>query len=603
MASTFLGLNTGKTGLYAYQSALNVTGHNIANAETPGYTRQVQDQRAASPIRVNQSHGMVGSGVDVTGVNQIRNEYYDLKYRQNNTTFGIYETKAQYMNKIENYFNEVSFEGFTTNFDKLYDSLHELSKDPASLTNRTSVLNFAQSFVEYFNSLSTNMQSIQEEANFEIRNTIDQINSLAMQISTTSKQINTLEANGGTANDLRDQRALLVDELSKIANISVKEQPIVDESTVSYYTIYLDGHLLVDTDRHFGLEVVPREVKLNQNDIDGLYDVRWNDGQNFDLGSPFVGGRLGALYELRDGNNQENFSASIKSIDKKSSGPGDPAGTGSIITLSKASIDRIEKLNVPAQGLITINNREYRYESFRVVESADNPDSYEYEFTLTEDLTQPESIATSLIDTNATIGDSIAYKGVPYYMTKLNEFVRTYSKAFNDIHTRGQDLDGNQGDYFFSGNDHFGNMYDLSDPKAYHHLTAENFIVNEEIYYNPSKIAASSDVSQGVEDSDILRELIDLKYDKGMFKQGAPASFLQTLVAEIGIDTNKAANFSKSQQDILTMIDNQRISESGVDINEEAMNLVRYQNAYNLSAKVISVMDEIYDRLINGMGA
>ena len=109
-----------------------------------------------------------------------------------------------------------------------------------------------------------------------------------MQISTTSKQINTLEANGGTANDLRDQRALLVDELSKIANISVKEQPIVDESTVSYYTIYLDGHLLVDTDRHFGLEVVPREVKLNQNDIDGLYDVRWNDRQNFDLGSPLL---------------------------------------------------------------------------------------------------------------------------------------------------------------------------------------------------------------------------------------------------------------------------------------------------------------------------
>ena len=88
-----------------------------------------------------------------------------------------------------------------------------------------------------------------------------------------------------------------------------------------------------------------------------------------------------------------------------------------------------------------------------------------------------------------------------------------------------------------------------------------------------------------------------------MFKQGAPASFLQTLVAEIGIDTNKAANFSKSQQDILTMIDNQRLSESGVDINEEAMNLVRFQNAYNLSAKVISVMDEIYERLINGMGA
>lgn len=603
MPSTFLGLNTGKTGLYAYQSALNVTGHNIANAETKGYTRQVQDQRAATPIRVSQSYGMVGTGVHTTGVTQIRNEYYDIKYRQNNTTYGVYETKSQYMHKIENYFNEVTLEGFTTFFDKFYESMHEMSKNPSSLTHRTSVLNFAQSFTEYFNSLSTSMKNIQEECNFEIKNTIDQINSLAMQISTTTKQINTLEANGGTANDLRDQRNVLVDELSKIANISVKEQPIVSESTVSYFTIYLDGHILVDTDKFSTLEVVPREVKVNQNDIDGIYDVRWNDGQNFYLGSPFVGGRLGALYELRDGNNQENFYGLIEDINKAPNDGTNPGATGSIITISKASIDSIEKLNLPAQGVITINNREYRYESYKVVESATNPGSLSYEFTLTEDLTEPANIAASLLDTKASVGDSIAYKGIPYYMAKLNEFVRTYTKAFNDIHTEGYDLDGNKGDYFFSGKDPLGNSYDLSDYKAYHYLSAENFMINPEIHKNPSKIAASKDVTQGVEDAEVLNQLIELKSNKGMFKQGDPASFLQTLVAEIGIDTNKAANFSQSQQDILTMIDNQRISESGVDINEEAMDLVRYQNAYNLSAKVISVMDEIYDRLINGMGA
>ena len=108
---------------------------------------------------------------------------------------------------------------------------------------------------------------------------------------------------------------------------------------------------------------------------------------------------------------------------------------------------------------------------------------------------------------------------------------------------------------------------------------------------------------EGLESSDIIDRLIALKSDESMFKQGEPASFLQTLVAEIGIDTKKADNFSTSQRDILMMIDNQRMSVSGVDMNEEAMNLIRYQNAYNLSAKVVSIMDEIYDRLINGMGA
>ena len=87
-----------------------------------------------------------------------------------------------------------------------------------------------------------------------------------------------------------------------------------------------------------------------------------------------------------------------------------------------------------------------------------------------------------------------------------------------------------------------------------------------------------------------------------MFKQGKPAAFLQTLVAEVGIDTKAALNFEKSQNNLVNSIDNQRLSVAGVDSEEEAMNLMRYQQAYNLSAKVISIMNQIYDKLINYMG-
>lgn len=593
MPSTFMGLNIGKTGLYAYQSALNVTAHNIANTETPGYSRQIQDQRAGTPIRVNQLYGMVGTGVSVTGINQIRNEYYDIKYRQNNTLHGTYATKEQYMSKIENYFNEVNLEGFTTSFNSFYNSLHEMAKDPSSLTYRVQVLNFAQSFAEYFNSLSTNMKSIQEECNFEVKNTVDHINSLAMQISTIAKQINTLESNGGTANDLRDQRALLVDELSNIVNVSVNEQPIVDKSTVSYYTIYIDGHLLVDTGNYNTLEVVPRKEKINQNDIDGIYDIQWNDGQEFNMGSPYVGGTLGALYELRDGNNQENLYGSVSSIIKAADG-----SEGSIVKVENASINVIEKLNIPNKGVVTIGNKEYNYQGFEVYYDED-ANTCSYEFHIEEDLSE----SSELISTNLAVGESIAYKGIPYYMNKLNEFVRTFSKAYNDIHKEGEDLEGEAGLNFFNGKDPYGNTYDLNKVEDYYYLTADNFTVNDIIYEDPNKIVTASNVDEGLENSDIIDKLIGLKSDVSMFKQGEPASFLQTLVAEIGIDTKKADNFSTSQRDILMMIDNQRMSVSGVDMNEEAVNLIRYQNAYNLSAKVVSIMDEVYDRLINGMGA
>ncbi len=88
-----------------------------------------------------------------------------------------------------------------------------------------------------------------------------------------------------------------------------------------------------------------------------------------------------------------------------------------------------------------------------------------------------------------------------------------------------------------------------------------------------------------------------------MFRQGAPGSFFQTLVAEIGIDARKAEQFTKNQLNICSSITNQRLSISGVDTEEEAMNLIRYQTAYNLSAQAVTVMNQIYDKLINYMGA
>jgi flagellar hook-associated protein 1 FlgK len=130
MASTFFGLNIGKTGLYAYQAALDTTAHNITNAETPGYSRQVIEQKAGKALAMHSSYGMAGSGVDISKVSQLRDSYYDLKYWNNNTLFGEYSAKAYYMTEIENYFNELNLEGFTTTFNSMYDTLQELQKNP-----------------------------------------------------------------------------------------------------------------------------------------------------------------------------------------------------------------------------------------------------------------------------------------------------------------------------------------------------------------------------------------------------------------------------------------------------------------------------------------
>lgn len=616
MGSTFFGLNIGQTGLYAYQAALDTTAHNITNAETDGYSRQVMGQRAGKALRVNSTYGMAGTGVTVTGVRQLRDEYYDIKYWKNNTMYGEYFTKAHYMTEVENYFNEVSVEGFTENFNSMFDTIQELSKNPSSLTVRTQVINFAKSLTEYFNSMSASLKKIQEECNFEIKNKVDQINSTAQQIAALTKQINTLEVRGGTANDLRDQRALLIDELSEIANVSVTEKVVGDGVGVTSYVVKLDGQTLVDGGNYNTLKLVPRKEKMNQNDVDGLYDITWANGQRFNTESPTLGGTLQALFEVRDGNNANILSGNVLALANDTS-----------VTLTNASINSVEKMNMPEMGKITIGNKEYTYNGFEVTKDEEG------KFVYTFELDSPLMSDANNLETY--VGKSINYKGIPYYQNQMNEFIRTFAKSFNEIHRDGVDLEGKAGIDFFNAThkvngrnyvfgpykgsedaeyyeyDRFdsqtGEYYDekpLDQPLygSYYFMTAENFTISSELLNNPNRFVTARNVSDGAENNDIVDDFLSLKIDKNMFKSGAPGSFMQTLVAEIGIDTNKANRFSENQKNILGAITNQRLSVSGVDIDEEAMNLVRFQNGYNLSAKVISVMDEIYDRLINYMG-
>lgn len=580
MPSTFFGLSIGTSGLYTYQAGITTTAHNISNIETKGYTRQILNQQASDAIRVNGSYGMVGTGVTATGITQARNAYYDLKYRNNNTVSGEYQAKSYYMTEIENYFNEVSLQGFTSSYNSFFDNLQELSKNPSSNTTRTQIVNYAKNLTEYFNGMANSLTSIQQECNFEVKNQVNRINSLGQQIAQVTKQINALESSGGSANDLRDQRNLLVDDLSGIVNVSVSENVVGQNVGVTSYTIKIEGQTLVDGGDYNTLKVVPRDAKVNQNDADGLYDIQWDNGNDFAFQNSASKGYLNSLLQVRDGNNQEILSGSVKSVsaDKKT------------VTLSNTSIDAVEKLNIPSEGYITIDNQLRKYKS---VEVNDVSGKLEYTFHF-------EDETNAVAGSSAAVGKSIDYKGIPYYMGQLNELVRTFSENFNSVHKKGYDLNNNKGKDFFTCVMPSGSDYDLG-TAGYYSMTAANFSVSQEIFKSPSMIATSGKIiTDGVEDKTIVNELIALRNKTSMFKQGTPASFFQTLIAEVGIDTKKAANNDKNQSDILKVISNQRLSVSGVDGDEEAMNLQMYQYAWNLSAKVISVMNEIYDKLING---
>ena len=612
MANTFFGLTIGTTGLYGANIGINTTAHNISNTETDGYSRQLVEKKAGTALRSYGAGGMIGTGVEIVAIEQQRDQYYDEKYRSNNTNTGYYVCQDYYMKDVENYFNEVQLEGFNSNFNTLYDAIQELSKDPSNLTVRTQMNSYAQSFCDYVNALQIGMEKIQDNVNLEIKTMVDSINSLGLQIAGLTKQINTLEVTGGKANDLRDQRNLLVDKLSNIVNISVDER-IVGQSEVGVtsYTVKIGDTTLVDTFESHSMYVIPRTEKINQSDIEGLYDIKWDSNQNF---NPFSnGGRMQALFEVRDGNNQQYFNG----VTTASYGDG-------TVTVTDTSINKVEQLHIAETGIITIGNRDYEYEGFQVTQDADG--KFVYEFDLKDDLKK------DVDEVEVAIGRSINYKGINYYMQQLDEFARVFTKRFNDLHKGGKDLNDEYGlDYFNSRDKVTGENYvfeytpdqedygivissktgayavdadnEFAHNGSYYLMTAGRLCVTDEIYKDPSKIAAASDVVNGVSRNDVVMDMIALKNDTKMFKQGSPAGFLQALIAELGIDAAKARTFAQNQEDILATVENQRLSVCGVDMDEESMALVRFQNAYNLSAKVISTMNEMYDRLINYMGA
>ena len=745
MPSTFFGLNIAYTGLLASNAAQNTTANNIANVETPGYSRQKVQQQAANALRVFQTYGCAGAGVETLAIEQIRDEFYDFRFWNNNAKVGEYSQKQYYMTMIEDYFDDTPISpGFKTIFDQMMiTGLEELLKNPNDATAKSQFVGYASTLADYFNNLAGNMEKLQKDVNQEIKLKIDELNSLAGEIATLNKQINTIELTGVRANELRDRRALLVDQLSQIVDVEVKELPIYDtnnpdrETGAHRFMIKIaGGQMLVDGNEYNRLECVARAnyEKVNQTDIDGLYDVYWENGQQFNLYNAAMGGALRGLIELRDGNNSENFSGMITGVGTNADG----ADTVTI-QVGKEYLKDLNKLNLADKGIINLGNQEFYYDSWEYTISYDEDGNpvYSYTFSLSKDHDlNPARLTNDRVGKPASIGASIAYQGVPYYMSQMNEWLRTFSQKFNDILTGGYDSSGKQGIQMFSAkhatdSEQFDFPYDTrydkyygktrdevlqtltddiynelvgakyqelfqaekdrvyqeptdaeidqrvndivadimsKDPTAtlpsddelkaqakaeleaeatkaaeqaakeyadeeiknytddfkqqaedeakdilssgvftvkatddsYYRMTAMNFSVLAAMLLDPSRMANRYAQGDGVEQNDLLKDLKLLVTDKTkMSFRGCSASeFLQCVLSDVALNAQRANTFYQSFSDISGTINVQRMSISGVDEDEEAVNLVKYQNGYNLACQIIQTLSEMYDQLI-----
>ena len=544
MSGTFFGFNIARSGLFASQRALHVTGHNIANANTPGFTRQRLEIVQSNPMYLPGGQGMLGSGVDTKSISNIRDQYLDFKFRGENQAFGEWNVRTEVLGTIEAIMNEPSNSGIRTVMDEFFSSLQELSTKPENLTVRALVRERGVALAKTLNHMGSQLEKLQKDLDFQIKTIVGEINGYADQLADLNNQIFKFELGGNQANDLRDQRNLVLDKLSQQVNIESFED------SQGRMQVLVQGKQLVSHTKAHHLETKMRleGVKLNQADVENLSDVVWADGSSFTVN----GGALKGLVDMRDG-----LSESAKGV---------PYYLEQLNNFAKTFAVQVNMLHRDGHGM----NGTTGVDFFEM----DGKQIFDITSKVKSIMTGPPVLSEfDAIKTLEKLGGNalsteLGLTGLDYNSISIVKFT-----------------ENGQQKYYVA-------------PK----ITATTIKISNTIDNDLNAIAASSTFAGLPGDGSNALLMNQLKNDGNMFAWGKPEDFMKSLIANLGVDSQQAIRISGNQGILLDQIDTRRQSVSGVSLDEEMANMVRFQHSYNASARMITTIDEMIDVIVNRMG-
>lgn len=503
----FYSLQIARTGLVASQKALDVTSHNIANANTEGYTRQRLDFSSRQGVTANKI--TIGSGVDIDKLTQIRDEYLDYQFRGENSVKNELETKSETTTYIENIFGEPSDHGINQSLSDFFVSMEELTNNAQEATYRETVVQNAVKLTDSIRTVATELTEYQKEIDNVIEMSVDQVNSIIERVHELNKTIHNYELKGTQANDLRDERNLLIDELSEYVNIEAFE-----DST---------GKLVVNaagTSVISGTHVKYMEVESGElNPYTGEHDnvIYW-EGTTSEVKPQ--SGKLKGLLDTRDGSTQGDQGIPYY----------------------------MDQLNMLAKGMIeefnSINNAGY------TIPYGDKDSRMDVDFfhDIFEGMTE---------------GDADYLAAEKTAALKLEVSADLLESGYN-IGLSGEEITG---DLNWGNSENGVRFLELRDSTA---MTVKYGLDPEtETYTNNDKSVANLE------------------------------SFYQKTISDMAINKNYFDSRMRSQQELTNFIEGEKLAVSEVSIDEEMINMVQYQQAYNAAAKVITVADQMMETLVN----
>lgn len=604
MSGLFGTLNIAKRGMSVEQKSIQITSHNIANANTEGYSRQRAIRETTRPFpmpSVNNSigPGQIGTGVQITTIQRVRDNFLDFQFRAEQSKMGTYEARDRFLSEIEDVFNEPSDTGIATLIDNFFNSWQELSKQAETSNSRTVVSKQSNVLTNQLNHTFSQLETIKSDTQMVIKDSIFQINSYLDQISKLNQQIMTTKISHEEPNDLMDKRDLLLDKLSSEFNIQI------------------------DNDSFEAIKLKPYNIQnlpdLKKEITNGLLVRREPKGEV---------NRFSYINNVTIKKDQNQKTLNINYL--KLGDTNKPSGNNSI------------KIDVTSFSDAQIKDIKRHIEECRVIWSNKDGDALATENLI---VVKDKDGKVDFNDLDKKLGLFIPNDGslkgymtvqhdVDKYEDQLNRLAKAIAYSVNAVHMQG-DYDNGTPFFINKNNEKSDKISDkIKD------IDASNIKVNPDIMNDIMKIQAGLNSESGttdgkralaiaqlrnaltkIQDIDLNNMNIEEFINKCTGNQGLVPdkvlggiltiknnnggmtidNYFKDTVDTLGIDESEALRIIKNEQKLLNNFNQKRTSISGVSIDEEMSNLIEYQHSYAANAKIISTIDQLLDVVVNGL--
>lgn len=542
-------LYIGASGLQSGQNALNTTAHNLTNIDTTGFTRQQTLLSSKRYITISKNPAAVsdqqyGIGVNLSAVRQVRDYFLDQTYRKESGRSTFYEASTDVLGEVENVLGELNGEDFQTSLTNLWTAVQELSKDPSSSVTQGLLVQRSAEFINRANAVYQDLTNYQDNLNKQIKEKVTTINQYGKQIQALNDQIRKIECGGiEHANDLRDTRNQILDELGKLCKMTYSEDSTGNVSVRIEDSDFVRGDLFY-------------EIGLDASDATGFYTPFWIKDAEYTV--------------LADGTKKYNIEgAQVFNLDQTVSSSLD-TDIGGLKALLLARGDH-------RSNYTDINNN---YDS--ISQSIVMNVQAEFDQMIHHVTTKINSILAEVYDPS---------RG--YMCDKDGSPLQLFQKVTTDGYEKVTDAGGN-----------VTWKYAEEDPTRTDTLyTLGNLQVNANLLREPSMLSfKKADGSADYDTTDKLKAAFtDESYtlNPNVLKKTTFVDYYKDLVSQVANTGSAFRNIYENQQTTVEATYNAREQIVGVSSEEELSNMIRFQNAYNASSRYINVINELLEHIIS----